>query len=391
MRLNLSAKRMQSFLTKKTSIMIVHPEGNWTSNPSLKSFIDLVLEKNIGIILLAPGQLPVSYQDRITHIELNQLYLSAFVKISDRLHFQSISKLYSHLLKIIQNYKIASLISVDRVGLIIGSLVCENFCVKHLHWSFEITFKKEVGAVYKSLEHRLLKRVDAVFIQDLLRADLFSKENECPRDKIHVVPLSSRGVVKKSLFRVRDHLGIPTGDKVCLFMGSTAKWGMLSNVLNTLHSWPKDWKLLVLSGNKIKVTHPIVSSNPKVFVQDNRYEFVDDMASIMSGINLGIGLYDPDYTGRYTGRNLEYLGLASGKINTYLRYNIPVVMNDKNLYYEHNKTWNFAMNIRGCVETELPEILNCYQKNSFQSEPRSFYENVIMFEKYEHKILNLIL
>ena len=371
--------------------MIVHPEGNWTSNPSLKSFIDLILEKNIGVILMAPGQLPVAYKDKIKHIELNRFYLSAFVKISDYIHIEAISKLYTHVWKTVKLENILTIISVDRVGLIISTMLVEKLCVKHVHWSFEITFEEEVGSVYKRLERNLLKRVDAVLIQDLIRADVFAKENEYNKKNIHVVPLSSRGPVNKCQFRVRDQLGIRPHDKVCLFMGSTAKWTMLSSVLATVNKWPDDWKLLIVSDKNINEGYPTISANPKVFIYNKRFEFVDDMANLMNGINLGIGFYDPDYNGKYTGKNLKYLGLASGKLNTYLRYNIPILMNDKNLYKEHNKTQKFAINIKGCVSEEIPNLLNHYKDLSFGNRPRAFYENYLMFEKYENVILKLVL
>lgn len=371
--------------------MIVHPEGNWTSNPSLKSFIDLLFAKNIGVILMAPGQLPVTYQDKIQHIELNRFYLSVFVKILDYIHIESISKLYSHVLKTLRFENIVTVVSVDQVGLIIGALLSEKLRTKHVHWSFEITFEEEVGAGHKQLERNLLKRVDAVFIQDLLRADVFAKENEFDASNVHIIPLSSRGPLKDCRFRVRDTLGIPSKDKVCLFMGSTAKWTMLESILETLSKWPDDWKLLIVSDKDIGEIYPIIRSDAKVFVYNRRFEFVDDMASLMNGINLGIGLYNPDYSGRYTGKNLQYLGLASGKINTYLRYNIPILMNDTNLYQDYNEINNFGINIERCLSTEIPDLLNDYEKLSFGNRPRAFFEDVLMFEKYENDILRLVL
>ncbi|NQT90207.1 MAG: hypothetical protein HQ558_03035, partial [Candidatus Omnitrophica bacterium] len=39
-------------------------------------------------------------------------------------------------------------------------------------------------------------------------------------------------------------------------------------------------------------------------------------------------LYEPDFNDYLTGNNLKYIGLAAGKVSTYLQHGVPVLVNE---------------------------------------------------------------
>ena len=52
----------------------------------------------------------------------------------------------------------------------------------------------------------------------------------------------------------------------------------------------------------------------------------DRLGEVLRGADLGIALYKPTFQDIYTGKNLEYIGLASGKFSTYLQNGLPVMV-----------------------------------------------------------------
>ena len=84
------------------------------------------------------------------------------------------------------------------------------------------------------------------------------------------------------------------------------------------------------------------------------------------------------------GNNLEYLGLASGKTSTYLRYGVPVIMNEVGLYAEETRQFRF-----GCV-VERPEqtknSLDEISNEEYRHNARDYFVKKLDFNIYRDKI-----
>ncbi|HEX7705703.1 MAG TPA: hypothetical protein VF701_04505, partial [Thermoanaerobaculia bacterium] len=52
------------------------------------------------------------------------------------------------------------------------------------------------------------------------------------------------------------------------------------------------------------------------------------LSEFVASADLGIAMYRPTYENEWVGRNIEHIGLASGKIASYLQHGVPVAANE---------------------------------------------------------------
>ncbi len=339
-------------------ILIIHTDGNSFNNPSLKCIIDLLLEKGCEIDLRYPkSPAPMPH-----HVGIRFLPFGVWVgrwksRVFNRYCFRPLIFL-SVLVENFFYYKKYDLIlGVDRQGLIEASVLNKLTKAPYVYISFEISFEDETSARYKSLEKEASKGAAAWLVQDEVRGRHLQREN-CldPLVKI-VLPLASAGVGVAKADRLRDRLGIADEKKVAIAIGAISIWTMTSQIMRCVTDWPEEWVLVVhdrfgqtrelLAGELAAFTDLL---GRRIFISDAASERVDDMGSILAGISAGLAFYKPEYgNGPFYGKNLEYLGLASGKISTCLRYGVPVILNKIGLYAEEAIQFRF-----GCV-VERPE------------------------------------
>jgi len=84
------------------------------------------------------------------------------------------------------------------------------------------------------------------------------------------------------------------------------------------------------------------------------------------------------------GNNLEYLGLASGKTSTYLRYGVPVIMNEVGLYAGEARQFRF-----GCVieqPKQIRESLDEISREEYRHNARKYFVEKLDFDIYRDKI-----
>jgi glycosyltransferase involved in cell wall biosynthesis len=116
---------------------------------------------------------------------------------------------------------------------------------------------------------------------------------------------------------------------------------------------------------------------------------VDDMSMILSGIDAGLAFYSPSYGGdAHAGKNLKFLGLASGKISTYLRYGVPVIANEIGLYAEEIRKNNLGVVVNG--PDELPDALMAMGNEDYSQNIIRYYSEFLDFDIYADKLLSTV-
>jgi hypothetical protein len=163
---------------------------------------------------------------------------------------------------------------------------------------------------------------------------------------------------------------------------------MTAEIVDSARSWSDNWVLIVHerygdTGYRLKKLGVDLSSVPtgKVYVSNQSRLMIDDMGEILSGVSVGIAFYKPISNSLYCGKNLEYLGLASGKISTFLRYGIPVIMNQIGIYASLAIEHGF-----GFVSQEpkgIGKLLPLCTNSSLSSNARHFYESRLDFSNYK--------
>lgn len=378
-------------------VLVIHAEGNSFSNPSMKCIIDLLLERGCEIDLRharSAAPMPAFYEG---------IRFLPWGKKLERWKFRFAEQLCSWPLvylmvlaeRILYYGKYDLIIGVDRQGLIEASALSKMTGTPYVYISFEIMFEAETSVRYKSLEKEASRSVAAWIIQDEVRAGHLQRENLLDPSKKILLPVASTGVGAEKKERLRDHLGISREKKVVIVIGSMAGWSMTSQLMKCTAEWPEEWVLIVhyrygrtseiLAGERSVYENLL---GRKIFISEAATDKVDDMGGILAGVSAGLAFYKPEYGkhywARYSGRNLKYLGLSSGKVSTYLRYGVPVIINEVGLYAEELRKFRF-----GCV-VERPELikdsLEEFSHEEYRQNAREYFLKKLDFSIYRDEL-----
>jgi len=373
-------------------VLLIHPEGNTFNNPTLKCIIDLLCRNEVDIdIRYFKNSAPIPSQAGTRLLPFGRLYrkvktiiLSNFC--SSLLAFISV---WLEWLFIYEKYDL--IIGIDREGLIEAAMLSRITGSPFVFFSFEIMFESETSYAYKILEREAAKHVQYWFVQDALRAEHLQLENKLDLAKRVLLPLASTGEGVAGVNRLRDHLGIPSSKNVVLAMGSISAWSMASEIISSVSSWPDEWVLIVherygRTAEALALLGLALVDMPKdkLYFSNQASIMVDGMDEIMSGVSVGLAFYRPDNNSPYTGNNLKYLGLASGKISTFLRYGVPVIMNNVGVYSDLAEKYKFGIAIErpSCIGAILPLLLD----PSWGGAAQVFYKTHLDFSNFQEDV-----
>lgn len=378
-------------------ILIIQREGNVFNNPSLKCIIDLLLEKGYEIdIRYRKSHAAMPPVTGIRFLPFGRILGLLKLIITDRLCVWPLVTFSVYLENVYRYRKYDLIIGVDRHGLIDASALSRLTNTPFIFISFEIMFENETSAQYKSLERIASRDVSFWIVQDEVRAKQLQSENLLQPSNKFLLPLASAGSGELKTERLRDYLGIPEEKKVAIVVGSVASWSMINQIIKSVATWPDEWVLVVHERygrtSKLLAKEGVASDNlndSRIFMSDAATEMVDNMGSILAGVSVGLAFYKPDFKKPDIGKNLFYLGLAAGKISTYLRYGIPVIMNEIGVYAEEARQYKF-----GCV-VDVPELIATKFDEIDQEESRSnakiYFANKLDFNIYRNDIWSHLL
>jgi hypothetical protein len=98
---------------------------------------------------------------------------------------------------------------------------------------------------------------------------------------------------------------------------------------------PDNWVIVVHSRYKYAGKLPENFKADKIYFSlDTPIENIDDMGILLSGADAGFCSYKASFDSPFTGDNITYIGMSSGKTTTFLQYGIPVVIENMNMWDE---------------------------------------------------------
>ncbi len=229
-------------------------------------------------------------------------------------------------------------------------------------FSFEIFFRDELTnrrqLRHKAQEIGASQPLEFCLVQDRQRQALLCEENkpgaDCRFFRIPVAP-SRRGAP-----RAGDS-GRARSDKV-VFSGTLAAWGGVHDVLDAME---KDWnpafavefhsRFQMAEGDAVKRRiRTLRQAGTPVSIHDCPFVDQDDYHGYLAGFGIGLCFYLPQRSGSlYEGKNIEHIGLASGKFATYMMLGIPTVTTRGPVFAQLNERYGFGQVIDGIAELPL--------------------------------------
>lgn len=315
-------------------ILVVHPEGNILNNPNLLQIFLALNEEYESHVLLPRLKILQHHKTVNGKLIIYPKFINILANIFQVGVAMKIIAGYLNLFYLKEKYDLV--IGVDRLGLIWAdcfSKSCKSPCALI---SYEIFFRKETSKLFKIPEIEASKRVSFAVVQDDKRAEKLSEENKIDKEKLIQIPVTSsfsKPYIKNmSLYH---ELGIPLDKKILIFIGSVAKWTCIDKILSQLARFPDSW-VLVLHDSYGKIRSKVnsilvdlnldpMSISDKLYYSNLKLPTTEDMHHLLHSADLGFCAYYPTYSSIYTGDNLKYIGLSSGKAMTYLQHGLPIV------------------------------------------------------------------
>jgi glycosyltransferase involved in cell wall biosynthesis len=323
------------------NILIVHPEGNIYANPNLFAIVRLLISAGFNIDYQAKHR--VDFHQESVHPHLKGL------RIKDN----------PEDIVLINQVKYCLVIGIDQ-GIIDAAKIAGKANIPLCYISYEIFFHDEIdNNIQKNEEIEACKNISFAVCQDPVRSYLLSEENKIPKYKILYIPVAGyyEGKHEKSYY-LNERLKIPRNKKIALFAGSILKWSMIEDVIVQSDHWGENWVLVVHDryNRRLKRVSELIKSRPHVFQTDFSFSSPEELKGLISSADVGIGFYQSNFTSAYEGKNLVFVGLSSGKLNTYLSYGVPVITNEIGQISDYVRDYQAGQVVKDISEMD-PEIV----------------------------------
>lgn len=378
---------------KNKKILIIHPQGNIYNNPNFYALTKL-LNNHYDLNLLIPK---IKENDGIEEFEnIIILYDNKWnIEKRKNLTFYEYKILFNNFIKEITLKEYDLIIGSDREGVIDSYFLSKIFNIPYIYISYEIFFKDEVEKGYKDIEQIAIENSSLIIIQDELRKKIFMKENSYYKKDFLLIPISSSGINKyrKSNYLYK-YFDIKENKKILLYMGSIGRWSCIDKMLELLPQFPKDWVIVIHNRygeteNELKQFNNNYDKYNNLYISNIKINTTKDMHKLIHSADLGVAFYCPTYDHKCTGKNIENIGLSSGKINTYLQNGLPIVTNNNPLLSKLFKKYDCGYSINDI--SNLPIILKNFTNNGSRNKNCNLlFKEVFDFNLYKDSLTNAI-
>lgn len=335
--------------------MILHPEGNINNNPNLTGIVEILCEQGYEVDIFSRRR---DFHTQEAPCPGAQIFLTDLVDPLDTAILfapgvQISEETIASVKRAFRQYDLV--IGVD-LGITEACLTAKILKVPFGLISYELYFGAETGPEFKESEIIACRDVSFAVCQDKIRSACLAAENRIPIDKILNIPVAGRSVIaRERSYALHEALGIDKNKKIALYIGTaTAKWAGVEELLASTRTWDDSW-VLVLHHRYGTIMQQFIDNfgcGKNVYVSPFGTLPFDEMRRLLNAADIGIAFYTPLKGSRtHTGLNLEHIGLASGKIATYLQHDLPILINELGEMSEHVRNYSL-----GRVVTDFPDI-----------------------------------
>jgi len=242
------------------------------------------------------------------------------------------------------------------------------------------------------------KNIRFAICQDFVRAEKLSEENNIVKEKIICVPVAGRKIVEEFGRKnyLKDKFDISQHTNIALYMGSLDEWAFPQKFLEDIRFWPENW-VLVLHGRyrgeeQYSRFERLRKEMPgKIYLSKEPFESFTDLYQQILSAEIGIALYYPSWSTPNTGKNLQYLGWASGKVSTYFQCGLPVIINQVGLISDDIIKYDLGYVLR--KNEKISDVLKHVERIHLLQKKKNckkFFSQQLDLNLYKDKILSAV-
>ncbi len=368
------------------NIALITPNCDTFTNPTLSTMFHYFKDNGIMVHLFGPQQMP-QCPDNLDNVKC---YDGTFkMSFKNPKHWFKQYKAYSIVYKVIKSNDIETVYAVDPLGLIIGGRVKKYLCkdVKLCYLSFEIFFKEELSGYYLTLKNKEIKYsklIDSLLVQDEVRRDLLFAENgfTLSDDKVALIPVSPEPIEVKEAVDIHERFGIDKSMKLAVYSGSLGKWCGTDAIIEAFDKgyWPAGYHLVFHTRRPLNEGDAYyngiirLANDPKIqfTLHAHPFDAFEDLAAFLKGFDLALALYYPNYDNPYYGKNMQEIGLSSGKFSMYMMLGLPTIVTACKTYNELIKKYKF-----GAVIDDVQELNSVMSVEYAKKDVNKLYKDVL--------------
>jgi glycosyltransferase involved in cell wall biosynthesis len=230
--------------------------------------------------------------------------------------------------------RFACAIGVDPDGLVLAQEFGRGAPL--VYYSLELLLSYELSTAderqLKAHERELSRQAVCVVVQDAERAQLMIDDNGLEPERVALVPNAPPGPARRKRNRYwHERFDLPSSARVVLHSGSLGDWTGIGDIVESVREWPQPWVLVVHTRYDAESSSYVdglrsVAEPGRVFFSLKPLPR-QDYDAVIDGAEVGIAFYVPKDGSAFTQRNVQTIGLSSGKLAYYLRAGLPVIVN----------------------------------------------------------------
>jgi hypothetical protein len=237
-------------------------------------------------------------------------------------------------------------IGVNSAGLIEAHKYHVKYGVPLVYIPFEIFFRDELTLpghiAEKTGEIRASQDAAIVLVQDPVRGRLLARENGLDEKTFVYMPVAPRSenrITKRNV--IRSRFAIPEENIILLHSGSFTYWTYSKEIIESARQWPSNITLFIHTPSPVQPSSLPVQTGGAQVIFDHHLLDGPAYADLILSADCGLVMYKPGGT-RYENRNLEVIGLASGKFSSYLNHGLPVIAVKQQTYRDLLASYPFG-------------------------------------------------
>ena len=171
---------------------------------------------------------------------------------------------------------------------------------------------------------------------------------------------------------IRSKLHIPLDKKLVVYSGSVGEWCGTKAIIEAFDRgfWSNDYWLVFHTRKPIGKENEFYENLIRLdndtalpfTLHPHPFDGFEELAVFLSGFDLALALYYPNNENPYYGKNMQEIGLSSGKFSMYMMLGLPTIVTPCDVYNELIKKYAFGAVIEDISQIGVALSTTCFSK-----------------------------